>query len=64
MDRRLFLKVAGAGMGGFLLPKAFPGFAGAQSRRMTLATGPVGSPLPLHPGAVKYYQEKGVKIPG
>ena len=42
MDRRLFLKVMGAGMGGFLLPKAFPGFAGAQSRRMTLATGPVG----------------------
>ena len=23
----------------------------------------VYSPIPLHPGAVKYYQEKGIKIP-
>lgn len=33
-----------------------------EARNLTLATATVGSPLPLHPGAIKYFQEKGIKI--
>ena len=33
-----------------------------EAQNFTLATATVGSPLPFHPGAVKYFQEKGVKI--
>jgi TRAP transporter TAXI family solute receptor len=33
-----------------------------EARNFTLATAAVGSSLPLHPGAIKYFQEKGIKI--
>jgi TRAP transporter TAXI family solute receptor len=33
-----------------------------EAKNLTLATATVGSPLPLHPGAIKYFQEKGIKI--
>lgn len=33
-----------------------------EARNFTLASATVGSSLPFHPGAVKYYQEKGIKV--
>ncbi len=33
-----------------------------EAKNFTLANATVGSSLPFHPGAVKYFQEKGVKI--
>jgi uncharacterized protein len=33
-----------------------------EARHLTLATAAVGSSLPIHPGAMKYFQEKGIKI--
>jgi TRAP transporter TAXI family solute receptor len=33
-----------------------------EAQNFTLANAPVGSSLPLHPGAIKYFQEKGIKI--
>jgi TRAP transporter TAXI family solute receptor len=33
-----------------------------EARNLTLATAAVGSSLPFHPGAIKYFQEKGIKI--
>jgi TRAP transporter TAXI family solute receptor len=33
-----------------------------EARNLTLATATVGSPLPLHPGVIKYYQEKGISV--
>jgi TRAP transporter TAXI family solute receptor len=33
-----------------------------EAKNFTLATAAVGSSLPFHPGAIKYYQEKGIKI--
>jgi len=33
-----------------------------EARNLTLATAAVGSSLPYHPGAIKYFQEKGIKI--
>jgi len=33
-----------------------------EARHFTLATAAVGSSLPFHPGAIKYFQEKGIKI--
>ncbi len=33
-----------------------------EARNFTLATAAVGSSLPFHPGAIKYFQEKGIKI--
>jgi hypothetical protein len=33
-----------------------------EAKNFTLATAAVGSSLPFHPGATKYYQEKGIKI--
>lgn len=33
-----------------------------EARNFTLATATVGSSLPYHPGALKYFQEKGIKI--
>ena len=33
-----------------------------EARHFTLATAAVGSSLPFHPGAMKYFQEKGIKI--
>jgi len=32
-------------------------------KQVTLQTATVGMPVPLHPGARKYFQEKGVKLP-
>lgn len=34
----------------------------AEAKNFTLSTATVGSSLPFHPGAIKYYQEKGIKI--
>jgi TRAP transporter TAXI family solute receptor len=33
------------------------------AREITLKTAVVGSPVPFHPGALRYYKEKGIKIP-
>jgi hypothetical protein len=33
-----------------------------EAQNFTLATAAVGSSLPFHPGAIKYYQEKGIKF--
>ena len=33
-----------------------------EARHFTLATAAMGSSLPFHPGAMKYFQEKGIKI--
>ena len=33
-----------------------------EARNFTLTTAAVGSSLPFHPGAIKYYQEKGIKM--
>jgi TRAP transporter TAXI family solute receptor len=33
-----------------------------EAQNFTLANAPVGSSLPFHPGAIKYFQEKGIKI--
>ncbi len=33
-----------------------------EAQHLTLATATVGSPVPFHPGAIKYFQEKGAKI--
>ena len=34
------------------------------AKDITLSSGVVGSPVPFHPGALRYYKEKGVKILG
>ena len=33
-----------------------------EASNFTLATATVGSSLPFHPGAIKYYREKGIKV--
>ena len=33
-----------------------------EATHLTLATAAVGSSLPFHPGAIKYFQEKGIKM--
>ncbi len=33
-----------------------------EAANLTLATATVGSSLPFHPGAIRYYREKGVKV--
>jgi TRAP transporter TAXI family solute receptor len=33
-----------------------------EARNLTLATAAVGSSLPYHPGAIRYFHEKGIKI--
>jgi len=33
-----------------------------EAKNFTLTTAAVGSSLPFHPGSIKYYQEKGIKI--
>ncbi len=30
---------------------------------MSLKNAVVGSPIPFHPGALRYYKEKGIKVP-
>jgi TRAP-type uncharacterized transport system substrate-binding protein len=30
---------------------------------ITLKNAVVGSPIPFHPGALRYYKEKGVRVP-
>jgi TRAP transporter TAXI family solute receptor len=37
--------------------------AHAEARNLTLATATFGSPVPLHPGALKYYAEQGMAPP-
>ena len=34
-----------------------------EATHFTLATAAVGSSLPFHPGAIRYFQEKGIKVP-
>lgn len=33
-----------------------------EAKNLTLATAAVGSSIPFHPGATKYYQEKGIQV--
>jgi TRAP-type uncharacterized transport system substrate-binding protein len=32
------------------------------AQEITLRTAVLGSPIPFHPGALRYYKEKGVKV--
>jgi TRAP transporter TAXI family solute receptor len=34
-----------------------------EAEKISPQSAVVGSPIPYHPGAVKYYQEKGLKVP-
>jgi TRAP transporter TAXI family solute receptor len=34
------------------------------AKEISLKSAVVGSPIPFHPGALRYYKEKGVKVPG
>jgi len=34
------------------------------AKEITLKSAVVGSPVPFHPGALRYYKEKGIKVPG
>jgi TRAP transporter TAXI family solute receptor len=34
------------------------------AQEITLKSAVVGSPVPFHPGALRYYKEKGIKVPG
>jgi uncharacterized protein len=34
------------------------------AKEITLKSAVTGSPIPFHPGALRYYKEKGVKVPG
>jgi TRAP transporter TAXI family solute receptor len=34
------------------------------AKNITLKSAVLGSPVPFHPGALRYYKEKGVKVPG
>jgi uncharacterized protein len=34
------------------------------AKEVTLKGAVTGSPIPFHPGALRYYKEKGVKVPG
>ncbi len=36
--------------------------AHAEAKNFTLASAAAGSPIPFHPGAIKYFQEKGLKV--
>ena len=40
--------------------KAALAAAHAEARNLDLATASAGSPVPYHPGALKYYAEKGI----
>jgi len=33
------------------------------AKEITLKSAVVGSPVPFHPGALRYYKEKGIKVP-
>ena len=33
------------------------------AQEITLKSAVVGSPIPFHPGAIRYYKEKGIKVP-
>ncbi|MBI4737785.1 MAG: hypothetical protein HY766_17270 [candidate division NC10 bacterium] len=34
------------------------------AKEITLKSAVMGSSVPFHPGALRYYKEKGVKVPG
>jgi TRAP transporter TAXI family solute receptor len=34
------------------------------AKEITLKNAVTGSPIPFHPGALRYYKEKGIKVPG
>ena len=34
--------------------------AHASGKEIKLETAPIGNPIPLHPGAARYYKEKGL----
>jgi hypothetical protein len=34
------------------------------AKEITLKSAAVGSPIPFHIGALRYYKERGVKVPG
>jgi TRAP transporter TAXI family solute receptor len=34
------------------------------AKEITLKSGVVGSPIPFHPGALRYYKEKNIKLLG
>ncbi|MGH7408279.1 MAG: TAXI family TRAP transporter solute-binding subunit [Candidatus Methylomirabilales bacterium] len=34
------------------------------AKELTLKGAVVGSPVPFHAGALRYYKEKGIKVPG
>jgi TRAP transporter TAXI family solute receptor len=33
------------------------------AQEITLKSAVLGSPIPFHPGALRYYKEKGIKVP-
>jgi TRAP transporter TAXI family solute receptor len=35
-----------------------------SAQEITLKSAAVGSPVPFHPGALRYFKEKGIKVPG